>query len=1266
MPLKIDLTTDEYSVTPTEIKNVGPYTATVTTTKFEELHPNYQVSSGDTSVFTVTKLPVTISWKWDGVDDSASKWPYDGKAHAPSVSADFLESEKETLDAVLNDLISITNEEGEAVDKTSVKDVDYYTATITKEVFEANADLGNYGLAQTSSADLTIERRPVDVIWSWADTEGKSSIVYDGKAHTPSASFEGVDDDHKPGKVPADLIDITRNGSDTDSVVDVGNYKAEIEKDEFEEKFKNYTVEEDPNSSLKIGRKSVTINWSWAGTDGQPSIKYDGGEHTPSASFVGVEGTYSIPSYIIYVSRNGSATDSVVAVGNYTAEIVTSSFEGEFGNYTVVENPSSSLTIEILGITVVPSDNRKYYGQDDPTLAFTAVYTDGGGAITTQLLDELMAPGTPLKRVTTAATPCEDIAGEYDYTLVDSLESLYPNYSVSLQAGKFVIMPLPVTVTPGSGQRKYYGQAESVEYPYTVALTDPSIQLNPIFTNERIREELGNTLLARGAGQIPGTYPFEIGTPNNNYNITLMQDVYTIDPIKLKVSASSITSREGGFRVSTPDLDSDKVKLDSNIPRYIQIDASFPSDGSGIEFSKDLSRYIKSDSLLFGANSAEHTVKIEDYMYRTSRGGRTLSWPGKLPAGTKLTVSIADESGNVVSSNTATVEVTKVGVGLTWSSTARETPSQNYLNKGDKLVLTAANDASRTEYVEVRYNGTQFYESLDQTITPVASNNGSEHASQTAEATFLDSLNLAFADASFKFTYDDMAFPIPSENIKYENRGKKISITLPEEGTIKSVTIPGANVRIPDTKGKEFDLDVSFSGSNLIPTGTAVEVTYADQVGNEGKGSTVATRTRVNTPITIKIRPEMNAAGYLNGRSNLLVVSGSACSCEPLQVTCADMSQTTFASQKQVWSDDNGSWEITFDMARLPEGSDFRISAEYMDVDGTSASMTARYNAYVAMPIVTSPIFRTMPYIGGMTETGTNMLLYIGDKTYSMDVDEYGHFMMNNIDILMPGDQFTIQVNDIAGNTNILEFTVPQAGDPATTGGKVSAIGKYSFNGGKDSSSFSCATPVNLNSLSAGDLELPMLLGMAYKVGTYKVSRTENGFTVTSNLNPEVFKTPGSYKESNQRLRVYSSEPGSGSSGQEYQFGQEIPIRKGTVWIVPEEDLEVLISDISWLEVYNFSYLDDQERAAHPEKYQEYLNYVAYQRGTSAARGNNASQAAPLAAAPTVSDSGAEVPETVEPGVVEATSVQGASPAETAAPEEAVSSADPVLEENAA
>ena len=37
----------------------------------------------------------------------------------------------------------------------------------------------------------------------------------------------------------------------------------------------------------------------------------------------------------------------------------------------------------------------------------------------------------------------------------------------------------------------------------------------------------------------------------------------------------------------------------------------------------------------------------------------------------------------------------------------------------------------------------------------------------------------------------------------------------------------------------------------------------------------------------------------------------------------------------------NGTWEAMFDMSRLPEGGDFQITAEYMDVNGPSAAMTA-------------------------------------------------------------------------------------------------------------------------------------------------------------------------------------------------------------------------------------------------------------------------------------------------------------------------------------
>ncbi len=216
---------------------------------------------------------------------------------------------------------------------------------------------------------------------------------------------------------------------------------------------------------------------------------------------------------------------------------------------------------------------------------------------------------------------------------------------------------------------------------------------------------------------------------------------------------------------------------------------------------------------------------------------------------------------------------------------------------------------------------------------------------------------------------------------------------------------------------------------------------------------------------------------------------------------------------------------------------------------------------------------------------------------------------------MMPGEQFSIQITDIAGNENILVCTIPEVGDPAVTSAKVSTVGQMYFNAGKDSSSVYWATPVSMSSLASGEMELPMLFGMSYKVGTYKITKTANGFTVTSQLNPEIFTDPANYKEANQRLYVYTEKPGidqlSSHSGQLYQFGQEIPVAgNGTVWIVPEEDMEMLISDISWLEIYNFSYMDEQQRQADPAKYQEYLKYVAYQRNQSADNSSAAGDAA--------------------------------------------------------
>lgn len=91
-----------------------------------------------------------------------------------------------------------------------------------------------------------------------------------------------------------------------------------------------------------------------------------------------------------------------------------------------------------------------------------------------------------------------------------------PNYVVTVVPGDVTINPLPVTLTPVSGQSKYYGAADPV-LQYTLSTLERTL---PGYTLNGSGEIVGN--LSRDSGESAGYYSFdETGLSSDNYALTV-------------------------------------------------------------------------------------------------------------------------------------------------------------------------------------------------------------------------------------------------------------------------------------------------------------------------------------------------------------------------------------------------------------------------------------------------------------------------------------------------------------------------------------------------------------------------------------------------------------------------------------------------------------------------------------------------------------------------------------------------------------------------
>ena len=1089
----------------------------------------------------------------------------------------------------------LTREKGEDVGKSPYK--------ITSNV-EWDKELKNYAV-KFNEGKFEITQLPVIItaedkskVYGEKDKELTYKITVDKKYKSnKEEELKGILKDIKGGI-------LTREDSGTEKGENVGKYAitSPVKWDE-ESTLNNYKVEFKP-AEFKIEQLQVEITPSnetnskvYGAEDPEYDYTYKLINSNPEENTKDVKNENELGSGDKILTYKGSkGIETPVNDNGYTYQ-----FKKDINkNYKVtLSKKSPKFMVTQLPVEIIPVAscefgdnivglNSKVYGTDDQPYAYMVDIPDPKGSTLTS--DEVrgeLGSENILKRAT------GEIVGTYEFELAREGKK-YGNFSVTLNNKndvKFEITPLEVVVTPESNQRKTYGE-NNPKYKYTINYEEVKEKVGLTKLQETdILGELTDNVLARADGELPGNYEYSIRSGENgedlfpNYTLTVGgKETFTIDKVQIG-DIQSIDSRQGSFDVKT-NIDGSNRKED--VVTRVKVEAEFP-DSKEISFSEDIETYIKSAEAGIGFSTSETTVKIQDATYAKTRkdNKKALEWTGKLPAGTEVTVSIVDAEGNPVSEESKVFKVAKETVTLNgWSGTKAGTTGNYTVANGGKSEPLTLTGSHGDEYVEILYSQTSggaaeaSYAKMNTTFTPVVNNSGSTHVMQHITAGIVDTLNLTCTPVDHTFYVDDQAFPIESSAIQFENRGKEIKIRLPETGTITNVSIAGAKVETSGSQGQDFTFKVDWSGKNLIPTGTAISVTYKDQAGHEGTGTGTATRSSVSTPITFRIRPELNANGYLNGQSNTLIVSGAACSCEPIRVTAAGQSQTVNATQVDTWSDSNGSWEVMFDMNSFPEKQDFTISAEYTDVNGASHSISAKYEAFVSPANIASPIYEAMTHISGMVEPGTAVALVInGDKKkyQEIEVDRFGRLSMDDVPMMFGGeDSFDIYVQDIAGNVSISHYEIPEAKDPSEVTSSVNPLGKYIFQGDKEKASSYAATPISGKDFTdkKDTLELPLIMGMSYEVGKLTVKKSSNGIVVSSAVDANGIDKED-YKIENEHLYVYKAKPSADDiekkTGKEYAYGEEIPLGENdTIWIVDNKDMTILTESIEELELFNY------------------------------------------------------------------------------------------------
>lgn len=284
----------ELPVTGTAV-NAGTYTATAKPANAKNFA--FAEDAEVNKEFTIKPATVIVKWLDDNGDEQTSfTWNYDGGLHAPVAKFEDVDGNLVTVP-----VSGATANSGE------------HTATAI-DVF-VNYDFEKY----TDTQNFSITGKEVTAVWSvgadgsFNEDDGVYEYEFNGKAHLPTASAEGVE-----------FAYTVRNadGAVVSSAINAGEYTVTVVATNF-----NYKItEESKTVKLVIKPKTVTVQW------GNASLSYTGEAQAPEAWFVDVNGQK------VKLSVSGAETE---AGENYTA---TASFAKDTDNY-VLDGATCPFTI---------------------------------------------------------------------------------------------------------------------------------------------------------------------------------------------------------------------------------------------------------------------------------------------------------------------------------------------------------------------------------------------------------------------------------------------------------------------------------------------------------------------------------------------------------------------------------------------------------------------------------------------------------------------------------------------------------------------------------------------------------------------------------------------------------------------------------------------------------------------------------------------------------------------------------------------------------
>ena len=476
------------------ITDVGSVTNEITFTKDEKFNEdNYAIEKKE-GTLTITaadaEVIVTIAGNTDNV-------LYDGNSHSVNGY---------TVKSISNKLYTVDDFKFNGTDSVTQTNAGTYPMGLKDEQFSNNNENFKKVTFVVEDGSLTIRKRSVVL------TSETASKAYDGTAlEKPVVTVTG------DGFVAGEVTDIKATGT----ITNVGSVTNEITFTPVEGKFNanNYSIEFAPGTLTinPVAEVVVTI------TGKTETVTYDGSEKTAKGYDVSISNTlYTANDFTFSGTAEVKGTDANTYPMNLKAEQF-SNTNKNFSKVTFVVEKDGQLVIEKRAVNLSSGTVSKTY--DGTPLTSDMVTIEGDGFIEEEAWD------------VEAIGSVKDVSeGEVTNTITFKTSDKFnaDNYTITKTEGKLKVTPRSVTLTSGSAERVYNGEA--------LTKNEVKVTSGSFAEGEGATYNVTGTQTDVGTSNNTFTYTLNEGTKANNYSIEVVFGKLEVTPVTDEVIVT-ITGR---------------------------------------------------------------------------------------------------------------------------------------------------------------------------------------------------------------------------------------------------------------------------------------------------------------------------------------------------------------------------------------------------------------------------------------------------------------------------------------------------------------------------------------------------------------------------------------------------------------------------------------------------------------------------------------------------------------------------------------------------